>query len=1171
MSNQLSFDFTGSFVQRHKKAVKIAAEATQPTLFSAWSPNIDVHLHSPQEAVATVSGPEPERAEHWLAGIVGSVRPLKSRRYAFPADKLDRLLFLRPPAHVTLDAATTAVARALWADALGVRPLKVVKSSGRLIAQSSRWPTGLGVRDAPWTAIAALVQAGVKLDVDSSAQVLLTRRLRESGATIATASLAGSAITISTSRPEMVERLGLPALAYDGGPNSGKFKLPLLASQSLLTQDLIKVPDELRQQIKKYTGPTKPLATGPDFPWTLYGFQAVDAGKALRILNTTGGVLLAGEMGSGKCLSVDTLVITPTGRVRASDVKLGDYLIGRNGRPTKVVGVYPQGEKDLYEVMFTDGFSALVDDEQLWCVNTPLRKDRGNAWMVKTTSALRSEPLRNNQGNLRWQIPMCEPVQFIQSQPLPIDPYVFGALLGDGSLAASGLSFTSADSFIVEELRRLLPDGTDIVLAPKTSRHKAQLAAERNVSVDLIGDYQYRIKDNGYLKNALASLGVLGQRAWEKHVPDSYLYSSEASRRALLQGLLDTDGGPLVRSGKTTSSSIEFSSTSEALTDAVVFLIQSLGGVARKSKPRNSSYTHKGEKKYGRSSWRVSAALPPGVQPFRVPRKAKKYVERVKYLPSRAIESIKPAGRGETVCFKVAAEDELFLLDHMVTVHNTTVSLSLVAELELWPLLVVAPLSAFSTWDRQLREMGKIPFLATSAPAASWASIESGEHDAVVISYDRLAAFAELIERMGFRSAIADEIQRVRSPGSRRSRSLRSLAAAIPFRIGLSGTPLVNGLADLLPIGAWIAPGEWKPRASDKELSDIYPGDPLESVADHLGSMMVRRRMEDAVSNMPKRNDHRVFIQLTVEQRKALHDLEEEARAAKESGDFDGPGSKIHAFAKLQQMRKIVNNPSAAGVPGPNPKIRAAVDLAEDFLSMGRKGVIFTADRTSFKQIGEELDALGIGWVGIWGSTPPEQRIENERRFHEDPNIKVVLCTIQAGSESWSASPTATWLICTSYVYAPATLDQMAARVHRLNSDPDGPEIEVMYIHAQAPDGTLDDRMLEILSVKRQMFSQVVDRQHFVDSTNVHYSMSDLLFLMTGEHDEKRAAAEKDAKEVQKKEQQRKLHAKRTLHKKKNQDLAADDGEWAMTLEQWAEQEDEAEDTTETEAFDADE
>lgn len=784
---QMSLDFSASSAQRQRRAAKAIERAERrPLALFAEPPNIDVHLHSPTEAVATISG-DPDRAVHFLQSMVGQVRIIKSRRVAFPAERLDRLAWVRPPVQVTLDAASLAVVRAVWAQKLGWRPLRVTRQGRRLVASSVRWPRGMRVVDAPWTTIAVLTRLGVEFEVDPRARSLLLDSLGRAGAAIAEAGLAGSAVVLRTSRPELLEGLGLPGLSYAAESGAGLYRMPLLSAECLLDMPVVALSKDVEAAIRRVSGRVRPLKPGEGFPWTLYPFQARDAGQADRILETTGGVLLAGEMGSGK----------------------------------------------------------------------------------------------------------------------------------------------------------------------------------------------------------------------------------------------------------------------------------------------------------------------------------------------------------------------------------TTVSLALIHERDLWPLLVVSPLSAFSTWARQLGEMGRSFYLATDPPKVAWERLSQEHFDAVVMSFDRLHAFSELVESLGFRAIIADEVQRIRTPGSRRSRALRALAGSVPVRIGLSGTPLTNSVADLLPLGAFLVPGEWRPRANSKDLADMYPGDSTEAIAEHLGSMMVRRRMVDTGAVLPQRNDHRVFIELTPEQRRALRELEEEAQRAKEEGAFDDNSGRMHAFARLQLMRQIVNCPSAAGVGGPNPKVRAAVDLVEDFLAMGRKGVVFCADRTTFRELGEALDAIGVGWVGIWGSTPPAQRIENERRFHTDPDVKVVLCTIQAGSESWSASPSATWLISTSYMYAPSLLAQMEARVYRMNSDPDGPEIEIMYLHAQVPGGSLDDRMVEILAVKQQLFAQVVDRDAHVDQTKVHYSMGDLVFLLTGERDEALDARVADAKAASDREVAAREHAKSTLYRNKGKNrldagLERDSGEQTLTWEEFA-------------------
>lgn len=1115
MAEQLPLDFNVSASVRLRRAqVLAAADAEQPRLFVA-APNLDVALHSPLEAVAHLGGADPDRSALWLQGLVGPLRQLKSRRVAFPTAALDRLLHVRPPAQVTLDASSLAVARAIWAARLGLKPLRVARERQRLLASSPRWPSGFGVKDAPWPAIAALIALELPLDIDARARALMATKLATTGSVVARAGLAGSAVVIETSRPELIEALKLPGLAYAADPGLGRYRMPLLGSACLLAEPSIRLSPDLEAAIRKASAPVRPLVEPEGFPWELYSFQARDAAQAVRILETTGGVLLAGDMGAGKALAAQTPVLTAGGWARIDALSPGDQVYGSDGLPHVVRGVYPQGQRPLFRLTTTDGREAVCDDEHLWTVESPVMKDRGRGTKTLTTAQLRAR-LRDGAGNLRWYLPMATAIQYPDRGDLLVDGYVLGALLGDGSLTNGNPVLHGVDQAVADETLAGLPEGM-------TLHHQ-------------IGHNSWRLSDlenrgANRLKAALVELGVWGKRSWEKSIPQRYLRAPVAVREAVLQGLLDTDGG--LTNAVRSPSSIEYTSTSEQLADDVRELVESLGGTARISS-RFPRYPYNGEVRTGREAWRLCISLPDGVAPFRLPRKRDAYRPRAKYGPCRGIASIEAVEPGEAVCISVDSPDQLFVLGGHILTHNTTIALALTATLDTWPALVVAPLSAFSTWARHLDQMGRRYYLATEAPARCWAAIETGEWDAVVVSYDRLHAFTEVIERFGFGSILADEVQRIRTPGSRRSRALRHLASAVPIRIGLSGTPLTNRLDDLLPLGAFLAPGEWKPRASARDLEDLYPGDPTEAIAEHLGTLMVRRRMEDTGVKLPHRADHRVLVQLTPEQRRALEDLEAEAEAAKDDPEF----SHMHAFVRLQKMRQILACPSLAGVAGPNPKLIAAVELVEDFLAQGRKGVVYVADRQVWRDAGAALTAAGIGWVGIWGSTPIADRMSAEARFHADPTVKIVLCTVQAASESVTFSPTATFLVCLSYVYAPSTLSQMEARIYRLNQTND---VDICYLHATAPGGTLDDRMIEILNIKRELFARVIDRTTHSDDTKVHYSLSDLVYLLTGSRDDALVAREAAAKEMVAREQARKRHARVTAHAHKGKNKTGED------------------------------
>jgi phosphate starvation-inducible protein PhoH and related proteins len=172
---------------------------------------------------------------------------------------------------------------------------------------------------------------------------------------------------------------------------------------------------------------------------------------------------------------------------------------------------------------------------------------------------------------------------------------------------------------------------------------------------------------------ALRELGLTGTRSSSKFLPALYLYNSPAVRLAVLQGLLDTDGGPVTQRGRTCR--IQYSTCSKRLADDVIFLVRSLGGVAyrrtRRAAGRPPGRANGRPVHHRLDSNGVEIRLPAGVEPFRLARKAELYRFFGGGRPARFIDSIEPAGEVETVCIQVAAADSLYVTDDFLVTHNT--------------------------------------------------------------------------------------------------------------------------------------------------------------------------------------------------------------------------------------------------------------------------------------------------------------------------------------------------------------------------------------------------------------------------------------------------------------------------------------------------------------------
>ncbi len=369
----------------------------------------------------------------------------------------------------------------------------------------------------------------------------------------------------------------------------------------------------------------------------------------------------------GRAQPAETPVLTPDGWLPIGSLKVGDLVIGSSGEPTPVLGVYPQGEKDLYRVTTQDGGSTLCSGDHLWAVATRDDRRRGKPLRVLSTSEM-IRGLRANHYH-RYELPLHSAPVCFPYRTVPMDPYALGLLLGDGCLTVRPTpSFATADPELALALKCLLP-GTEV--RPQDPLHRPGRGP--SYLLNRMRSPWGVVTAPHPVKSAVKQLGLYGTRSTTKFVPDLYLYNSAEVRLAVLQGLLDTDGGPVTQRGRTCR--VQYCTTSPRLRDDVIFLVRSLGGVAyqrvRPAAGRAPGFAH-GRPVYNRhDAYIVSIRLPAGIEPFRLTRKREKYDATGGGRPMRFIESIEPAGRGEAVCIAVAAEDFLYTTEDFLLTHNT--------------------------------------------------------------------------------------------------------------------------------------------------------------------------------------------------------------------------------------------------------------------------------------------------------------------------------------------------------------------------------------------------------------------------------------------------------------------------------------------------------------------
>ena len=358
--------------------------------------------------------------------------------------------------------------------------------------------------------------------------------------------------------------------------------------------------------------------------------------KMLDTLLLDGDVANLVHRGAAKLQSGSSKILTPTGWVTMRDLKQGQQVITRYGKPTTVVYKTAPKYPRMFRMALSDGTVLEVGDEHnhivLWGKN--VNGKRVTSERVFTTlemlergltfNTAKRKSTRDPKAQYRFKIPLAEPIQFT-TKNLPVEPYLLGLMIANGNYKGGCLSCHADD--LAELSSYVNPIG---------SSHTYGSASRMYVGKDM---YRW--------------LGDVTSR--EKTIPAICLQGDVQQRTLLLRGLMDGDGNIQKNGG------CRYSTYSEQLAKDVVSLVQSLGGIATIGSCRKLT---------GALEYTVTIRMK--INPFRLVRKASMWKPTKKV--SRAIVSLEEFEcKEEGYCIKVASECESYITEGYTVTHNTTI------------------------------------------------------------------------------------------------------------------------------------------------------------------------------------------------------------------------------------------------------------------------------------------------------------------------------------------------------------------------------------------------------------------------------------------------------------------------------------------------------------------
>lgn len=401
--------------------------------------------------------------------------------------------------------------------------------------------------------------------------------------------------------------------------------------------------------------------------------------------------------------------------------------------------------------------------------------------------------------------------------------------------------------------------------------------------------------------------------------------------------------------------------------------------------------------------------------------------------------------------------------------------------------LVVTPASLKLNWEREIAKW--LPGSRVQVVMTGYDDIRP-DTDFTVINYELVWRRYAFLKEQRYQGIIFDEMHYLRGESSMRTTVATELVKPIPYRIGLTGTPIINRPAELVPqlriLGRlWLDDHQFKHRYcgpaqvwnGHRMVWEFRGHSNLDDLHEHLRAFAIRREKAAVAPELPRKQ--RTVLPVTLGNMAQYRRAEEEYVAWAEknadalrmargmAADEDwflfeekpptaGQLGRLQGeqFRHLAKLRRLI----AQG------KRKLALEWIKSFLPTGQKLLVFALTI----EVQEALRDAFHGCASILGEYSQRKRMEQVDRFQTDPSCQLMVASLKAAAEGLTLTA-ANNVLVVELPWAPTHLEQAEDRTHRIGQTL---PVNVWLLVAA---GTLEERILEILDRKQQVADRAVD------------------------------------------------------------------------------------------------
>ncbi|MDP1692925.1 MAG: DEAD/DEAH box helicase [Burkholderiaceae bacterium] len=370
-----------------------------------------------------------------------------------------------------------------------------------------------------------------------------------------------------------------------------------------------------------------------------------------------------------------------------------------------------------------------------------------------------------------------------------------------------------------------------------------------------------------------------------------------------------------------------------------------------------------------------------------------------------------------------------------------------------------------------------------------------GPGQVLVCSYALLQIDADILAEREWHSAVLDEAQAIKNAATRRAKAASKLTA--DFRLALTGTPIENRLGELWSIMGFANPGLL---GSAEQFSQRFAS-PIERDGDAQSSrrlrrliapFLLRRTKGEVLTDLPPRTEIVHDVVPGKRERALLEVLRQQAEDSVNqviaAGTAEGK-AQIHVLAALTRLRRAACDPRLVapelGLIG--AKVQEFERLAIELVAGKHKALVFSQFTDFLALLRERLDAAGLSYQYLDGSTPAAERGKRVAAFQQGVG-DFFLISLKAGGFGLNLTA-ADYVIITDPWWNPAAEDQASGRAHRIGQQ------RPVTVYRLVTQGSIEDRIVRLHGRKRELAEGILGGQDGGRAVNA----GELMALLRGD------------------------------------------------------------------------